>query len=172
MSFVAFQFLCMQKIWSEKKSSYKCIMLYPRWFDVTWGFPPHWLWNCYEETSDENIEVAKLMSVCWLNVRGQFKMSELSSGVVYEIAYIVKLTKEGFGWEFPVTLKLKVPEGREQKRQYSLLEKPLGEWIELIGGSFQAKEGETREVWFDICEHGGHWKSGLILKGIIIRPKH
>ncbi|BBG99074.1 phloem protein 2 A5 [Prunus dulcis] len=28
--------------------------------------------------------------MCWLNVRGQFNMSELPSGVVYEIAYMAK----------------------------------------------------------------------------------
>ncbi|KAI5326034.1 hypothetical protein L3X38_035108 [Prunus dulcis] len=33
--------------------------------------------------SEDNVEVVKLSSVCFLNVRGQFKMSELSAGVVY-----------------------------------------------------------------------------------------
>ncbi|VVA14374.1 PREDICTED: cyclin-dependent [Prunus dulcis] len=53
------------------------------WLDVTWGFPPYWVWNCYKETSEDNVEVVELSSVCFLNVRGQFKMSELSAGVVY-----------------------------------------------------------------------------------------
>ncbi|XP_021801045.1 protein PHLOEM PROTEIN 2-LIKE A1-like, partial [Prunus avium] len=71
------------KVWVEKKS--RCMTLYARWLDVTWGFPPYWVWNCYKEMSEDNVEVVKLLSVCWVNVRGQFKMSELSAGVVYEI---------------------------------------------------------------------------------------
>ncbi|CAB4272779.1 unnamed protein product [Prunus armeniaca] len=57
-------------------------------------------------------------------------MSEMSSGVVYEIAYMAK-----------------------------------DQWIELVGSRFEAKEGEAGEVCFDLYEHGGHWKSGLIVKG-------
>ncbi|KAF3450869.1 hypothetical protein FNV43_RR06958 [Rhamnella rubrinervis] len=168
---VEFQEFKKKKIWVvDKKSGNKSMMLYPRSTDVTWGFPPYWRWNCYKETSDENIEVLKLSAVCWLNVRGLFKMSELSPGVEYEMAYIIKLTKGEFGWELPVTLEITIPSlGKVQKRVVSLLEKPRGEWIELNGGSFQAQE--NGEVWFDLYEHGGHWKSGLIIKGIIIRPK-
>ena len=120
--------------------------------------------------SDENIEVVKLSSVCWLNVRAQFKMSELSPGVEYEMAYIIKLTNGGFGWELPVTLQINIfPQGQVQKRLVSLLEKPRGDWIELNGGSFRTQE--SGEVCFDLYEHGGHWKNGLLIKGIIIRPK-
>ncbi|KAL6285865.1 hypothetical protein ACE6H2_010255 [Prunus campanulata] len=156
------------KVWVEKKS--RCMTLYARWLDVTWGFPPYWVWNCYKEMSEDNVEVVKLLSVCWVNVRGQFKMSELSAGVVYEMAYKVKLTNGAFGWELPVTVKIRFPDGREQKRQYSLFQKPRGEWIELSGGSFEVKGEENGEVWFDLCQHGGHWKKGLIIQGIIIKP--
>ncbi|XP_021805998.1 protein PHLOEM PROTEIN 2-LIKE A1-like [Prunus avium] len=156
------------KVWVEKNS--RCMTLYARWLDVTYGFPPYWVWNCYKEISEDNVEVVKLMSVCWVNVRGQFKMSELSAGVVYEIAYKVKLTNGAFGWELPVTVKIRFPDGREQKRQYSLFQKPRGEWIELSGGSFEVKGEENGEVWFDLCQHGGHWKKGLIIQGIIIKP--
>ncbi|KAL6144818.1 hypothetical protein ACLB2K_055508 [Fragaria x ananassa] len=93
-------------------------------------------------------------------------MSELSCGVVYEIAYIVKLTNGASGWELPITLKLRYPDGREQIRQQSLLEKPRGEWMELSGGTFLTNQEETGEFWFDLCEHGGHWKTGLIIKGL------
>ncbi|CAL9010451.1 unnamed protein product [Prunus brigantina] len=163
-----FQEFKKRKVWFEKKS--RCMELYPRWLDVTWGFPPHWVWNCYKETSEDNVEVVKLSDVCFLNVRGQFEMSELSAGVVYEIAYKVKLTTGANGWEFPVTVKIGFPDGREQRRKYSLFHKPRGEWIELSGGSFEVNGEETGRVWFDLCQHGGHWKRGLIIQGIIIKP--
>nr|XP_011467106.1 PREDICTED: protein PHLOEM PROTEIN 2-LIKE A1-like [Fragaria vesca subsp. vesca] len=151
-------------------SNYKCVMLFPRRLHISNLVPPYWAWNCYKETSD-NVEVAKLRTVCWLDVRGHIKMSELSCGVVYEIAYIVKLTNGASGWELPITLKLRYPDGREQIRQQSLLEKPRGEWMELSGGTFLTNQEETGEFWFDLCEHGGHWKTGLIIKGIIAKPK-
>ncbi|KAB2611254.1 phloem protein 2 A1-like [Pyrus ussuriensis x Pyrus communis] len=113
------------KIWVKKNSGYKCMMLYARSLAITW---------------DDNIKVAKLMGVRDLDVQGRFKMFELSPGVVYEIAYIVKLTNGVSGWELPITLKITLPGqgGTEKKRQYSLLEKPKGVWMELVGGSFQS----------------------------------
>jgi hypothetical protein len=121
--------------------------------------------------SEENIEVAKLSHVCWLDVRGKLSLSELSPEVVYEIVYVVKLTTGASGWEFPILLRLSLPDGRVQERQVSLLEKPRRQWIELNVGNFQTKNGESGEVSFDIYQHGGHWKNGLIIKGAIFRPK-
>jgi hypothetical protein len=104
-------------------------------------------------------------------VRGKLNVSELSPEVVYEIVYVVKLTKGASGWEFPILLRLSLPDGRVQERLVSLLEKPRRQWIELNVGNFQAKNGESGEVSFDIYQHGGHWKNGLIIKGAIFRPK-
>jgi hypothetical protein len=127
--------------------------------------------SMYSTFSDENIEVARLIHVCWLDVRGKLTMSELSPGVVYEIVYVVKLTKEASGWELPIVLKLSLPDGRVRERQVSLMEKPRKQWIELNVGNFESKDGESGEVGFDLFEHGDHWKSGLIVKGAILRPK-
>ncbi|KAK9188163.1 hypothetical protein WN944_019562 [Citrus x changshan-huyou] len=167
-----------KKTWIDNKTGYKCFVLYPRSLFVTWGNRDHWTWNCFKETSDENIEVVKLSHVCWMDVRGKFKISELSPGVMYEIVYEVKLTNAAFGWEAPVSLKLSLPaDGKVQNRQVSLLEKPRGEWFELCVGNFLTETSNndgsqsTAEVFFDFFEHGGHWKSGLIIKAAILRPK-
>ncbi|TXG66482.1 hypothetical protein EZV62_007757 [Acer yangbiense] len=139
-----------KKTWIDNKSGCHCFMLY---------------------ASDDNIEVAKLSHVCWLDVRGKFKISDLSPGIVYQVAYVVKLTKGASGWELPITLRLSLPGEEVQDRQVSLLEKPRGEWIELNVGNFLTDGRQTREVCFDIYQHGGHWKNGLIIKGAILRPK-
>lgn len=100
-------------------------------------------------------------------------MSELSPGISYDVFYQVKLTKGGsFGWELPITLRLSLPDGTVRHRQVSLLKKPRGEWIELNVGNFQPQQGEDREVCFDLYQHGGHWKSGLIVKAAILRPRN
>jgi hypothetical protein len=98
-------------------------------------------------------------------------MSELSPKVVYEIVYLVKLTNGASGWELPIVLKLSLPDGRTQERQLSLSEKPRKQWIELNVGNFQTENGGSGEVCFDIYQHGGHWKNGLIIKGAVVRPK-
>ncbi|XVF30651.1 hypothetical protein REPUB_Repub16aG0076700 [Reevesia pubescens] len=167
-----------KKTWEDAKSGQKCFMLYARSLYITWGGREHWIWNSFKDTSDENIEVAKLSHVCWLDVRGKFKISDLSPGTVYEVVYEVKLTKGASGWELPIKLRLSLPNGRVQERQVSLLQKPRGQWMELNVGSFCTEENgktsaqeETREVCFDLYEHGGHWKNGLVIRGAILRPK-
>ncbi|KAK0602347.1 hypothetical protein LWI29_032527 [Acer saccharum] len=161
-----------KKKWIDNKSGCHCFMLYSRSLYITCGHSQYWTWNCFKETSDDNIEVAKLSHVCWLDVRGKFRISDLSPGIVYEVVYVVKLTKGASGWEFPITLRLSLPSGEVQDRQVSLLEKPRGKWIELNVGNFLTRTGETREVCFDIYQHGGHWKTGLIIRGAILRPQH
>ncbi|KAB1213551.1 Protein PHLOEM PROTEIN 2-LIKE A1 [Morella rubra] len=161
-----------KKKWTDKKTGYTCFALYARSLYVTWGGKENWTWDCFKETSEENIEVAKLSHVCWLDVRGKLSMSDLSPEVVYEIVYVVKLTNNASGWELPIMLQLSLPDGRVQQRQVSLLEKPRKQWIELNVGSFQSTKGEPGEVGFEIHEHEGHWKNGLIISGAILRPKH
>ncbi|KAF2306785.1 hypothetical protein GH714_021391 [Hevea brasiliensis] len=151
----------LQKKWVDK-SDHNCFMLFARSLYITW---------VVTRTGDENVEVAKLSHVCWLDVKGKFSISELSPGIAYEIVYEVKLTNGASGWELPITLKLSLPNGEVRERQVVILEKPRKKWIELNVGNFLTKQGETGEVCFDIIEHGGHWKKGLFIKGAIIRPK-
>ncbi|XP_021758303.1 lectin-like [Chenopodium quinoa] len=160
-----------KKLWFDKDGNC-CFTLYSRSLFITWSQSQYWSWNSFKDTDDDDIEVAKLETVCWLDVRGVLGMSELSPGVTYEIVYVVKLTKSSSGWEHPINLRLIVPGGETKIRQVSLLMDPIGEWFELNLGSFQAKDGETGHLNFDIFEHGGHWKNGLIVKSAIIRPKH
>ncbi|XP_059431283.1 protein PHLOEM PROTEIN 2-LIKE A1-like [Corylus avellana] len=152
---------------ADEKTVHYSFTVYARSLYISWADCENWTWTCFKEKSDEIIEVAKLSHVCWLDVRGNLDISELST----EVVYVVKLTEGASGWELPIQLKLAFPDGRVQVRQVSLLEKPRKQWIELNVGNFQRKKGELGEVRFLICEHGGHWKRGLIIKGAVIRPK-
>lgn len=45
-------------------------------------------------------------------------------------------------------------------------------WMEAELGEFYIDEGEDGEVEMSLMEvRGGHWKKGLIIQGIEIRPK-
>ena len=104
--------------------------------------------------------------MCWLDVRGKLNVSDISPGVNYEITYEVKLSKSANGWELPITLRVSLPNGMVRECNVSLFEKPKGKWIELKVGNMNADEAGTGEVSIDLYEHGGHWKSGLIIRGI------
>ncbi|KAL1818758.1 hypothetical protein ACET3Z_013627 [Daucus carota] len=159
-----------KKKWVDKISGEYCFMLYPRSLFITNMEDRYWHWKCFKETSEDNVEVVKLITVCWLDVRGKFKMSDLNPGITYNVSYVVKLTQSSSGWELPIILKLGVPGKTEQRRQVSLLKKPKGEWFELNLGNVYAVDNENGEINFDFYGQGGHWKSGLLIKGVIIKP--
>lgn len=61
---------------------------------------------------------------------------------------------------FPVDIDRRYPKPRKDG------------WLEIDLAEYFHKEGEKRELEISIMEiKGGHWKSGLIIQGIEIRPK-
>jgi len=121
--------------------------------------------------SGEEIELASLLNVCWLEVHGRFETSYLTPGVVYEVVFVV-IMELGYGWAKAVNLRLKLPDGNVTQREECLLEMPKGQWIELKAGEFMAESSLVGEMEFSLYEYeGGQWKRGLVVKGAIIRPK-
>ncbi|XVF56732.1 hypothetical protein PTKIN_Ptkin06aG0143900 [Pterospermum kingtungense] len=164
-----------KKTWDDASSGHKCFVLYARSLHICWSDHEYWSWDSFKEASDEIIEVARLRTVCWLDLSGKLKISDLSPGTVYEVAFVVMLTKGASGWELPIKLNLSLPGGKVQERQVSLLQKPRGQWMELSLCHFctTGENGETKEaeqVCFRLYEIGGHWKNGLVIKGAILRP--
>ncbi|KAL9689226.1 hypothetical protein QQ045_033660 [Rhodiola kirilowii] len=161
-----------KKKWKDEKTGYVSYTIFARALYVTWGGESnYWDWNCFKEMGEDGIEVVKLKSVCWLDVRGKFKISLLSPGIEYEIFYVVKVKRGGSGWELPITLALSIPKKMDQARKLSLLDQPRGEWIELSVGRFTADANDSEEINFDLYEYGGHWKDGLVIHSAIIRPR-
>ncbi|XP_042519708.1 uncharacterized protein LOC122093428 [Macadamia integrifolia] len=158
----------------EEKLNKNCFRLIARDLSITWGENNcHWCWSCLKETNDVYVEVAELLKVCWLDVLGKFDTSNLPSGIMYEVAFIVMLKDSATGWEVPVHLRLALPDGKTQEHEEYLLSKPRGEWMKLKVGEFQAYPGKSRDIQFSLFEiEKGNWKSGLIIKGVTIRPKY
>ncbi|XWS57938.1 hypothetical protein CRYUN_Cryun09bG0215900 [Craigia yunnanensis] len=64
---------------------------------------------------DEKIEVARLRTVCWLDVNGKFKILDLPPGTVHEIVYAVFCTGEnGETRETSMLLSLRIWEPLEK----------------------------------------------------------
>ncbi|CAA2968001.1 F-box PP2-B10-like [Olea europaea subsp. europaea] len=84
----------------DKETGKKCFMLAARDLLIVWGdTPQYWEWISVHESRFP--EVAELIRVCWLEVRGKIKASMLSSGTRYS-AYLVFTTSprfQGFDYE-------------------------------------------------------------------------
>ncbi|KAJ6915331.1 hypothetical protein NC651_017356 [Populus alba x Populus x berolinensis] len=76
-----------------RKSGKKCYMLSARDLMIVWGdTPTYWRWN--SDSSSRFGEVAELIGVCWLEIRGKINATMLSPATLYA-AYLVFKPKEG-----------------------------------------------------------------------------
>jgi hypothetical protein len=91
---------------------------------------------------------------------------------MYEVLLVVMLKDPAYGWESPVNLRLSLQNKIIQEHKENFMEKPRGRWIEIPIGEFMVnpQKVEELEVYIYEYEHG-IWKRGLVIKGIIIRPK-
>ncbi|KAI3873943.1 hypothetical protein MKW98_001592 [Papaver atlanticum] len=164
-----------QKYWIDENSGCNCFMLFPRNLAIIWAEnKQYWNWPSMK-FGEMAIEVAELVNVCWLEVNGKFDTRKLSPGVKYEILFVVMLKNSACGWGTPVNLRLVHPCGKTQHRKENLQLKPKSQWIELQVGEFQTSPQLSdceKEIQFSLFEcENGNWKGGLVIKGVIIRPK-
>ncbi|XP_050232363.1 lectin-like [Mercurialis annua] len=160
-----------KKYWVEKKSNTNCFLLFARDLLITWDDDDRfWHWYC---PSNEMIEVSELLNICWLEIHGNFDTRNLSPNILYEAAFMVMLKDPAYGWEVPVNLRLTLPNGTKQQHKQNLAEKPRGQWIEIPAGEFFTSPENVGPMEISLYEYeGGKWKRGLVIKGIIIRPKN
>lgn len=163
------------KYYVDEKTNKNCFMLFARKLDICWSdHSDYWKWT-NEETSGEEIEVAELKEVCWLDIRGKFDRTiDLSPGTMYEIVFVVRMIDDDEYYSHisncTVTLVMILPRSRTQRNE-SLEGKPVEEWFDILVGEFIMSPENVGSVEFSMEEHGADWKGGLIVKCAIIRPK-
>ncbi|KAK9156289.1 hypothetical protein Sjap_003769 [Stephania japonica] len=160
--------------WVDEKTGCNCFLLFARSLSITWGNDSrYWNWPYMEDTkSNTMIEMAELRSVFWLEIRGKLNGSYLSPQTNYEVVFIVKLNREAYGWDRPVTLKLVQPNGKVQQQQVTLENKKREQYIEICVGEFNSGHDEKGELEFALLGNESYiGKSGLTIRGVIIRPK-
>lgn len=193
----------------EKLSGAKCYMLSARELNIVWGdTPTYWTWLSAESYRHEALslstgfsEVAHLLNVCWLEIRGKIDSRALSPRTTYSAYLIYNLIKESSGFQYlkqKASVKLGANEStgfltlqpaalrprrgfRRRSRFLGMFFPPPGEetaalradgWLEIELGEFFNNEGEDGEVEMCLMEvEGGYWKSGLTIQGIEVRPK-
>ncbi|CAK9311644.1 unnamed protein product [Citrullus colocynthis] len=117
---------------------------------------------------------AKLIAAWCLDVRGSMKASLLSPNVLYLVAFVVPLTEDAYGWNVPVNVVLKKPNGSKIESKISLVGKPKGEFFEVDAGELILDDHQCRDIGvieFALYEHGCQVKKGLIMKGVVLRSK-
>ncbi|CAK9173810.1 unnamed protein product [Ilex paraguariensis] len=181
----------------HKWSGKKCYMIPARGLSIVWGdTPQYWRWTSLPESRFS--EVAELLNVCWLAIGGKMQTQMLSPKTTY-VAYLVfKLaernyglgvsskaslrfvgeSQEGAGW-LTNTVYLELPERRRGSRTSEagqpngwLPQRRVDGWMEIRLGEFFNDHGVHGELEMQLNEiEHGHWKSGLIVKGINLRAK-
>ncbi|KAK7269089.1 hypothetical protein RIF29_21805 [Crotalaria pallida] len=172
----------------EKKSGKKCYMLAARALHIVWGDTPAY-WNWKSLTESRFPEVAELLDVCWLEIRGNINTNALSANTCYAAYLVFKMIRASGFFRHPVELSVDVlgvqstikevclnpnVEGRPVPNRFRGLQRPnlrSDGWLEIKMGEF-FNSGLENEVQMSVMEiKGGHWKRGLIIEGIEVRPK-
>ncbi|KAK6161779.1 hypothetical protein DH2020_005160 [Rehmannia glutinosa] len=139
------------------------------------------------------LRVAKLKSVCWLDIRGKIKTHMLSSSTTYGAYLVFKLAERSYGLESvnavvrfvndeadsdaeerAAILHLQRSNARHGSRQQTgqLPVRRNDGWMEIEMGNFYSDKGDDGEAearLIEIKRLGG--KSGLIVQGIEFRPQ-
>ncbi|KAL2322589.1 hypothetical protein Fmac_026968 [Flemingia macrophylla] len=161
-----------KKYWVDKSSN-NCFILYARALTITWAVdtPQYWTWvQKKEEGSGSMIELAELKNVCWFDVEGKFDAGKLSRGVRYQVSFNVMLKDWADGWDIPINVGLRIGEHKQEHRE-SLLQLSKESWTDIIVGDFVSSEKHVGEMRIWMYQHSGYWKSGLLVKGIFIKPR-
>ncbi|KAJ4943999.1 hypothetical protein NE237_000167 [Protea cynaroides] len=99
----------------EKCNGKKCYMIGAKELSIAWGDTPMY-WNWPSRPESRFSEVAELLEVCWLEIRGKMETRFLSTNTTY-VAYLVfkfKYDASGFDYE-PIEVSVKLASGGRPK---------------------------------------------------------
>ncbi|KAK3188960.1 hypothetical protein Dsin_028521 [Dipteronia sinensis] len=162
-----------QKYLVDKECGSNSFILYARQLSIIWGEDTrYWRWYSVKETSDADVEVAELKNVCWLEIHANFDTTNLTPGALYQVAFVIKMGESCYGWDHPVNVRLRLPNGTVKQHKQNFRLKPKNEWINIPVDEFTLTPQNTGEIEISMEEYkGGNWKSGLHIKAVTIQPK-
>ncbi|XP_021822426.1 protein PHLOEM PROTEIN 2-LIKE A1-like [Prunus avium] len=131
----------------------------------------YWRWVKEPENSGDYFEAAELLNVCWLQVSGKFENPKLSQGT-HEVVLVAKMKTRAYGWDAPVNFKLTHADTTNHGtiNLEDMFKDSKDQWKDIKLGEFNASTNQGNiEFW--LYKFGGKWKSGLVIKGVAVRPK-
>ncbi|CAH8266514.1 unnamed protein product [Arabidopsis lyrata] len=176
-----------KSVWLEKASGKRCLMISAMNLSIIWGDTPHyWQWIPIPESRFE--KVAKLVDVCWFEIRGRTNARVLSPRTRYS-AYIVFKKVECYGFQNVAIEAAVGVVGQEPSRRFICFDEAIRRyggrrnfvkpkeredgWMEIELGEFFIEGGimNSDEIEMSALETKLlNWKCGLIIQGIEIRP--
>ncbi|KAJ3691515.1 hypothetical protein LUZ61_020679 [Rhynchospora tenuis] len=185
----------------EKSSGAKCFMISARALSIIWGDNnSYWRWIALPESRFN--ECAKLNNVCWLEISVKININILTLHTGYVAFLVFKLTPNARGLSNPFQkskiilaedtvsehsvclnirereqlnrLRGRLPAWYEEMTDGVILPRERRDgWLEVELGEFYSGDGIDGEIYMSFMEiEGGHWKKGLIVQGIEVRPNH
>ncbi|XP_058002934.1 putative F-box protein PP2-B12 [Hevea brasiliensis] len=127
----------------DKLSGKKCYMLSARDLMIAWGDTPrYWKWT--SELESRFAEVAELIGVCWLEIRGKIDTCMLSQDTLYGAYLVYRTTARTYGFEYqPVDVTVGLAGAEVCKRSFHLVaereqqEKQLCQFLSSQVGLFR-----------------------------------
>ncbi|KAJ0081264.1 hypothetical protein Patl1_11847 [Pistacia atlantica] len=117
------------------------------------------------------VEVAKLVKVCWLDVSKKFPSKNLTPKHNYGVWFVLMKLNECEGFQnHPVNLKLTLPNQTPMEHKQDLSILPENKWSYVPVGVFSTNYGMTGDMEISMYEHGSQWKKGIVVNKIIICP--
>ncbi|XP_057536512.1 putative F-box protein PP2-B12 [Amaranthus tricolor] len=175
----------------DKRSGKKCYMLSARALKIEWADTlQYWSWFSMPESRFP--EVAQLQEVCWLDIVGEINTKLLTQNTTYGAYLLFKVDIDSFrGFNNPEMKVLCVCES-DNKQESSVKHSDLEEdrrlsqkdvlikrddgWMEIEMGRYKVGsmgngDDKVKNLQMIMRESKElHWKSGLIVQGIEIRP--
>lgn len=169
--------------WIERSTAKIGYMLSARELTIEWSDDQrYWRWVSRDDSRFE--EVAELLRVCWLELRGEMDCTLLSSNTVYSVLFLLKFGEHFHGWTaLPIKFSVKTPDGDEMETEYFFPMETRGErlrinsggWMEVVAGEFtvRAADDDSSRIEFYMKEvMSNWWKRGLFVEGVRIEPRY
>lgn len=173
----------------EESSGKKCYMLGARDLAIVWGdTPKYWSWissaTLPSLPKSRFSELAVLLKVCWLEITGRIETKILSPDTRYG-AYFIYAIRDNYRWtsiQMEGSVNLKNGNNGNPTTAYLLPKKPGVQngqlphrredmWLEIELGEFFNGEVDSMVNMRLRSIEDPHWKSGLVVHGIEVRPK-
>ncbi|XP_044495745.1 protein PHLOEM PROTEIN 2-LIKE A1-like isoform X1 [Mangifera indica] len=165
------------KFWVDRLLWANAFDIHARDLTIAWGDDPrYWNWTYMLDKQGSctcvQVEVAELLKVCWLDVRGKFPAKNLTPGMVYQVSFVLMMKDGEYGFaNHPVNFKLAIPSYHETiERKEDLSTLPKNKWTKVRVGEFTTSCNMTGNLEISMFEHNSQWKSGMIVNEIEIRP--
>lgn len=140
-------------------------------------------------------EVARLLQVCWFDIKGKIEARLLSPNITY-VAYLVfkMMGQRNYGFDsLPVNASVRFVGEKGDKEEDEITniiflkpqqsgpersaarglhpQKRMDDWMEIeLGEFFNGRDSGEVEMRLMEVERG-NWKKGIIIEGIELRPK-